>query len=337
METGKIVTKTKHQEEDRHIDLALRPTSWHEYVGQNKIKKNLRVILDAAKKRGEPCDHVLLYGQAGLGKTTLAHLVAKEMSAALKVTSGPTLEKMGDLAAILSNLEKGDLLFIDEAHRLNRMIEEVLYPAMESRKLHIVIGKGPSTRTFSVDLPPFTLVAATTRADLLSAPFRSRFGGVFQLDYYDEKSIQDILNRSAKILNFPVESEAIKIISKASRATPRIANRLLRRSRDYCHVHDIKKLNAEAAKKTLEILDIDEIGLEPQDRRLITTMIEKFNGGPVGVSTLAAALNEDRRIIEDLYEPYLMKIGFLNRTTMGRVATPAAHTYFKINSDSRLL
>jgi len=322
---------------DESFDSVLRPATWEEYIGQDKVKKHLKIILDAAKKRKESSDHLLFCGQAGLGKTTLAHLVALEMSATLKITSGPALEKMGDLASILSNLEKGDLLFIDEAHRLNRMIEEVLYPAMESRKLHIVIGKGPATRTFSIDLPPFTLVAATTRADLLSGPFRSRFGGVFQLDYYDDNAIGEILTRSARILKFPIDVEAVKILSKASRATPRIANRLLRRSRDYCHVEEIPKLTASAAKKTLEILDIDEMGLEPQDRRLITTMIEKFNGGPVGVSTLAAALNEDRRIIEDLYEPFLMKIGFLNRTSMGRMATPAAHEYFKIGGSSKLL
>ncbi len=324
-------------QKDENLDSMLRPTSWGEYMGQENAKRHLRIILDAAKKRGEPPDHLLFYGQAGLGKTTLAYLVAKETGSNLKVTSGPAMEKMADLASILSNLDRGDILFIDEAHRINRMIEEVLYPAMESRKLHIIIGKGPTTKTFSVDLPPFTLIAATTRADLLSAPFRSRFGGVFQLDYYDQEDIEAILKRSAKILNLNIEPEAIMILSRASRATPRVANRLLKRCRDYCEVNNIKKVTAEAAGKTMEILDVDEVGLEPQDRRLIAAIIEKFNGGPVGINALAAVLNEERRVLEDIYEPYLMKIGFINRTPMGRVATPAAYRHLKVKGEARLL
>ena len=225
------------KQHDDSLDSLLRPANWDEYIGQEKIKKHLKIILDAAKKRKEPSDHLLFYGQAGLGKTTLAHMVAKEMNANLKVTSGPAMEKMADLASILSNLERGDIFFIDEAHRLNRMIEEVLYPAMESRKLHIIIGKGPTTKTFSVDLPPFTLVAATTRADLLSAPLRSRFGGIFQLDYYEQKDIENIIKRSAKLLKLAIESEAVSILAKASRATPRVANRLLKRCRDFAQVH----------------------------------------------------------------------------------------------------
>lgn len=319
------------------LDSLLRPLNWSEYIGQEKVKKHLKIILDAAKKRKESADHLLFYGQAGLGKTTLAHMVAKEMNADLKVTSGPAMEKMADLASILSNLERSDILFIDEAHRLNRMIEEVLYPAMESRKLHIIIGKGPTTKTFSVDLPPFTLIAATTRADLLSAPLRSRFGGIFQLDYYENDDIENIIKRSAKILKLIIESEAVKILAKASRATPRVANRLLKRCRDFCEVNNIKKIDGDAAKNTLDVLEIDEMGLEPHDKRFLKTIVEKFNGGPVGVTTLAAALNEDRRVLEDIYEPYLMKLGFLNRTPMGRVVTPEAYEHLRLKNETKLL
>lgn len=324
MEVKKVISKT---DDDAHIDLALRPTTWSDYVGQEKVKKNLRVILDAAKKRGEPCDHLLFYGQAGLGKTTLAHLVAKEMNAGFKVTSGPTLEKMGDLAAILSNLEKGEILFIDEAHRLNRQIEEVLYPALESRKLHLVVGKGPGARTLSIDLPPFTLVAATTRANLLSGPLRSRFGASFKLDYYEVPDIESIVHRSARLLSVPMTSDAANQIARASRFTPRVANRLLRRVRDYAEVNNLKEINEEATKATLEMLEIDHLGLEPTDRQLLSIIIEKFHGGPVGVQTLAAALNDDRGIIEDVYEPYLMSIGLLNRTPAGRLVTSAAYKH----------
>lgn len=319
------------------LDSLLRPLNWSEYIGQEKLKKHLKIILDAAKKRKESADHLLFYGQSGLGKTTLAYMVAKEMSADLKVTSGPAMEKMADLASILSNLERSDILFIDEAHRLNRMIEEVLYPAMESRKLHIIIGKGPTTKTFSVDLPPFTLIAATTRADLLSAPLRSRFGGIFQLNYYEHEDIENIINRSAKILKLAIEPEAVKILAKASRATPRVANRLLKRCRDFCEVNNIKKIDGDVAKKTLNVLEIDEMGLEPHDKRFLKTIVEKFNGGPVGVTTLAAALNEDRRVLEDIYEPYLMKLGFLNRTPMGRVVTMAAYEHLGLKNETNLL
>ncbi len=333
-----IPKKEPKKEEDAHIDLALRPTNWEDYIGQEKIKKNLRVILDAALKRAESSDHLLFYGQAGLGKTTLAYLVAKEMGANLKVTSGPTLEKMGDLAAILSNLESGDVLFIDEAHRLNHQIEEVLYPALESRKLHLVIGKGPGARTFSLDLPPFTLIAATTRANLLSGPLRSRFGASFKLDYYTVADIEAILERSAKLLGVAAESAALAAIAKASRFTPRIANRLLKRARDYAEVNDMSAITEEAARKALEMLEIDHLGLEPTDRQLLSIIIEKFNGGPVGIQTLAAALNDDRGIIEDVYEPYLMSIGLLNRTPAGRRVTPEGykHLGYKISKDGLL-
>ena len=322
---------------DVTIDVALRPTAWDEYIGQEKIKKNLKIILEAAKNRGESSDHLLFYGQAGLGKTTLAHLVAKELNANLKITSGPALEKMSDLAAVLTGLEKGDLLFIDEAHRLNRMIEEVLYPAMESRKLHLIIGKGPAARSLALDLPPFTLIAATTRADLLSGPLRSRFGASFKLDYYDLNDIKAIIQRSAELLNLRISKDGINILAKASRFTPRVANRLLKRVRDYSEVNSIKEIDANTAKKTLEMLEIDELGLEPQDRRLLEVIIKKFKGGPVGINTLAAALSDERGNIEDLYEPYLISIGLLNRTASGRIATEEAykHLGFKLPNDNQ--
>lgn len=341
MNIKKIITKPRQseKEEDVHIDLALRPTDWNDYVGQGKVKINLKTILDAAKKRGEPADHLLFYGQAGLGKTTLAYLVAKEMGADVKTTSGPALEKMGDLAAILSNLEKGNVLFIDEAHRLNRMIEEVLYPALESRKLHLVVGKGPGARTLSIDLPPFTLIAATTRANLLSGPLRSRFGASFKLDYYNVSDIEAIIKRSAKILNMSIDDEATKELAKASRFTPRTANRLLKRVRDYSEVNDVKKISKDVAQKTLEMLEVDCLGLEPTDRQLLNVIIEKFHGGPVGIQTLAAAMNDDRGIIEDVYEPYLMSIGLLLRTPSGRVVAPAAYKHLgvKIPDEGGLL
>ncbi|NCN52979.1 Holliday junction branch migration DNA helicase RuvB [Candidatus Wolfebacteria bacterium] len=334
METNNQINKN---EDDSHIDLALRPTAWEDYVGQTKIKNNLRVILDASLKRKESCDHLLFYGQAGLGKTTLAHLIAKEMGAGFKVTSGPTLEKMGDLAAILSNLEKGEVLFIDEAHRLNRQIEEVLYPALENRKLHLIIGKGTGARTFSIDLPPFTLIAATTRANLLSGPLRSRFGASFKLDYYTIPDIESIIKRSAKLLEMNLDDNAVLLIAEASRFTPRVANRLLRRVRDYAEVNDIKEIGAETAKTTLDMLEIDNLGLEPTDRELLKIIIDKFQGGPVGIQTLAAALNDDRGIIEDVYEPYLMTIGLLNRTPAGRTVTPKAYKHLGYKTEGSII
>lgn len=314
----------------QNLDRALRPANWNEYVGQEKIKQNIRIIIDAAKKRGEPIDHLLFHGQAGLGKTSLAYLVAKEMGANLKVTSGPTLEKMGDLAAILSNLERGDVLFVDEAHRLNRMIEEVLYPAMESFKLHLVIGKGVGAKTLTLDLAPFTLIAATTRADLLSTPLRSRFGAAFKLDYYQNEDIESILKRSAALLGVGVADDALPLLAAASRLTPRIANRLLRRARDYAEIHKSGKIDREAVEKTLALLEIDKAGLEPTDRRLLELIIHKFGGGPVGLGTLAAALSEEKSVIEELYEPYLLSIGFLRRTSAGRMATEGAYTHLKL-------
>ncbi len=323
--------------DDLTIDLTLRPKSWDEYVGQEKIKRNLRVILTAAKKRNEAADHLLFSGPAGLGKTTLAYLVASELGGTVKTTSGPALEKTGDLAAILTNLNPGEVLFIDEAHRVNPMIEEVLYPAMESRKLHLVVGKGPSARTLSLDLPPFTLIAATTRENLLSQPLRSRFGATLRLGYYNVDDIKKILNRSAKILNIAATPEAIEILANASRGTPRVANRLLRRARDLAEVHEEKTIDGAAAGKTLEMLDIDEVGLEPQDRKLLLTIIQKFNGGPVGINTLSAAISEEKGVIEDIYEPFLMTLGFLQRSSAGRIVLPAAYKHLKIRGKEELL
>lgn len=323
--------------DDRAIDLTLRPERWDDYIGQEKIKDSLRVILAAAKKRKEVSDHLLFSGPAGLGKTTLAYLVARELGGMVKTTSGPALEKSGDLAAVLTNLAPGEILFIDEAHRINPMIEEVLYPAMEARKLHLVVGKGPSARTLSLDLPPFTLIAATTRENLLSQPLRSRFGATLRLGFYDVADITKIIHRSAKILDIAIVPEAVAVLAKASRGTPRIANRLLRRARDFAEVLGNRTIDETAARKTLEMLEVDEMGLEPQDRRLLFTIIEKFNGGPVGVNTLAAALSEDRGVIEDIYEPYLMMLGFLQRSSSGRIALPAAYRHLKIKGKDELL
>jgi Holliday junction DNA helicase RuvB len=323
--------------EDANIEQMLRPLVWAEYVGQDKIKRNLRIIIEAAKKRGEAMDHILLCGQAGLGKTTLAYLIARELGASIKTTSGPALEKMGDIAAVLTNLEPKDVLFIDEAHRINHLIEEVLYPAMEVRKLHLMVGKGPSARSLNLDLPPFTLIAATTRENLLSHPLRSRFGATFRLEYYAPEDIKKILERSASILNTRISPEAIEILARASRATPRVANRLLKRARDYAEVQGKDEIDAAVAKKTLALLDIDERGLEPQDRRLLEVIIHKFGGGPVGLSTLAAALNDEKGVIEDIYEPYLMSLGFLKRTPAGRVALAAAYEHLGIKRPGELL
>ncbi len=324
--------------DDASIDLTLRPSAWDDYVGQEKIKDNLKVLLEAARKRHEAADHLLFSGPAGLGKTTLAYLVAREMGGPVKTTSGPALEKVGDLAAVLTNLNPGEILFIDEAHRINPMIEEVLYPAMEARKLHLVVGKGPSARTLSLDLPPFTLIAATTRENLLSNPLRSRFGATFRLGYYEADDIRKIIARSANILHAEASQEAVEILARASRGTPRVANRLLRRARDFAEVHGgAGVIDAESARRTLEMLEVDEVGLEPQDRRLLMTIIEKFKGGPVGVNTLAAALGEERGVIEDIYEPYLMTLGFLQRSSSGCIVLPPAYRHLKVKGYDELL
>ena len=322
--------------DDQTIDSVLRPSGWDEYIGQENVKRNLKIILEAAKMRGEAVDHLLFYGQAGLGKTTLANLVAKEMNLPIKITTGPAIEKMGDLAAILSNLEDKDILFIDEIHRLNKIVEEVLYPAMESRKLHIVIGKGAGARTISLDLPAFTLVGATTRMNLLSEPLRSRFGALFRLDYYNHEDIEAIIARSAKILGIDITPEAVAILARASRFTPRIANRLMKRARDYIEVHKSGTITEDIARKTLEVLEVDPLGLEVHDRLILETIIDKFGGGPVGVGSIAASLNEDRDVIENVYEPYLMKLGLLRRTSAGRMAEPLAFEHLKKKRNDNL-
>ena len=327
----------KNNNEDQLLEIALRPTKWEDYIGQEKVKENLKLMMEAAKQRNESCDHLLFYGQAGLGKTTLAHLIAKEMSVNIKTTSGPMLEKAGDIAAILTNLEPKEILFIDEVHRINKLVEEILYPALESRKLHLIIGKGPSARTISLDLPPFTLIAATTKINLLSGPFRSRFGATLKLDYYRLEDIEKIIKRSSQILGINITEEAIHRLAKASRFTPRVANRLLKRCRDYSQVHNKKTIDEEVVLETLAMLEIDELGLENTDRRLLEIIIKKFNGGPVGLKTLAAALNEEAGTIEDVYEPFLMSLGFLNRTPTGRVVTAAAYKHLNLKQPTTLV
>ena len=309
------------------LDQRLRPERWEEYVGQSHIKQNLEILLAAAKERSHPPEHLLFYGPPGLGKTTLAHLVAKETGAQLKSTSGPAIEKVGDLASVLTNLNPGDILFIDEVHRLNKMVEEVLYPAMESGVLDIIIGKGPSARTIQLELPPFTLIAATTRIALLSAPLRSRFsGGVFRLEFYTEPEIEQIVTRSANILGVSLARGAGAEIAKRSRFTPRTANYFLKRARDFAQIEKTP-LDEKAVREALRLLEIDEIGLSQPDRHLLSMLIEKFGGGPVGLSTLAAATSEEAATIEDVYEPYLLKLGFLERTPRGRVATKKAYAH----------
>ncbi len=309
------------------LDQKLRPSSWEDYVGQEHIKQNLHILLTAARERGHPPEHVLFYGPPGLGKTTLAHLIATESKAQLKVTSGPAIEKVGDLASLLTNMNPGDILFIDEIHRLNKMVEEVLYPAMESGVLDIIIGKGPSARTIQLELPPFTLIAATTRIAALSAPLRSRFGGgVFRLEFYSNDEIARIVSRSAEILGVTLEQGAALALASRARFTPRTANHFLKRARDYAQVHKTP-LDEKAVREALSLLEIDELGLGTPDRELLSVMIEKFNGGPVGLNTLAAATAEEMATIEEVYEPYLLKLGFIERTPRGRMVTPKAYTH----------
>lgn len=318
-------------DKDAHfLDQTLRPSKWNDYIGQKNIKDNLHILLTAAKERNHPPEHILFYGPPGLGKTTLAHLIAKETGAQIKITSGPAIEKVGDLASILTNLSPGDILFIDEIHRLNKTIEEVLYPAMESGSLDIIIGKGPSARTIQLELPAFTLIAATTRIALISSPLRSRFsGGVFKLEFYTEQEIQEIINRSAKILDVDIESSASVEIAKRSRFTPRTANYLLKRARDFAQVRK-GKLNKATVDEALKLLGIDSKGLAPSDRTILEAIIKKFKGGPVGLNTLAASLSEEQATIEEYNEPYLLQLGFLERTPRGRVVTDAGYEHLGI-------
>lgn len=313
--------------EDADLDANLRPQRLIDYVGQKHMKENLQVFLDAAKKRKQPLDHVLLHGAPGLGKTTLAHILAKEVGVNIRITSGPAIERPGDLAAILSNLENGDILFIDEIHRLNRTIEEVLYPAMEDFQLDIVIGKGPSARTVRLDLNHFTLIGATTRLSLISSPLRDRFGVSYRLDFYEEDELVQILKRSATILDAKLDPDAAVTIGQRSRRTPRVANRLLKRVRDFAEVKSNGKITKDVAERALQTLDIDPLGLDHVDRKILRFIIEKFQGGPVGLNTIAAAVAEEQETLEDIYEPFLLQLGFLTRTPRGRVVTLAAYRH----------
>ncbi len=309
------------------LDQTLRPSSWDEYIGQESIKNNLHILISAAKERAAPPEHILFYGPPGLGKTTLAHLIARELGGSLRATSGPAIERVGDLAALLTNLGPGDILFIDEIHRLSRNIEEVLYPAMESGVLNIIIGKGPSARTLDLPLPPFTLIAATTRVADLSAPLRSRFsGGVFRLEFYSEDDIARIVERSAKILGIEAEASGVREIAKRSRSTPRTANYLLKRARDYAQLKRTP-LSKETVDASLGLLEVDALGLTPLDRKLLTVLIERFNGGPAGVGALAAALAEEPNTLSEVHEPFLLQLGLIERTPRGRVATKAAYEH----------
>lgn len=316
--------------EDSKIETSLRPLSLNEYIGQEKAKEHLRIYIDAAKARGESLDHVLFYGPPGLGKTTLAGIIANEMGVNMKVTSGPAIEKPGEMAAILNNLQEGDVLFIDEIHRLNRQVEEVLYPAMEDFAIDIMIGKGATARSIRLDLPHFTLVGATTRAGLLTAPLRDRFGVVHHLEFYTPEELQTIIVRSANVLGVEIDSKGAYAMARRSRGTPRLANRLLKRVRDFAQVKYDGVITEDVANFALDLLDVDKYGLEQLDRTILLTIIEKFAGGPVGLDTLAAAIGEDSGTLEDVYEPYLIKNGFLNRTPKGRVATDFAYRHLGI-------
>lgn len=326
----KRVISTQLQQEDEKIETSLRPQKLEDYIGQQKAKENLKVYIEAAKQRGEALDHVLFYGPPGLGKTTLAGIISNEMGTHMKITSGPAIGKPGEMAAILSSLGEGDLLFVDEIHRLNRQVEEVLYPAMEDYAIDIMIGKGASARSIRLDLPKFTLVGATTRAGLLSAPLRDRFGVVHHLEFYTPEELKTIILQSARILNVEVDALGALELAKRSRGTPRLANRLLKRVRDFAQVKYDGRITEDVAKFALDLLEVDSCGLDQNDRNILFTIMEKFEGGPVGLDTLSAAIGEDSGTIEDVYEPYLVKNGFINRTPKGRVATNLAYKHFGI-------
>ena len=321
----KRMISTELVEEDVKIENNLRPLSLEDYIGQEKVKRNLKVYIEAAKERGDSLDHVLFYGPPGLGKTTLAGIIANEMGTHLKVTSGPAIEKPGEMAAILNNLQEGDVLFVDEIHRLNRQVEEVLYPAMEDYEIDIMIGKGATARSIRLELPKFTLVGATTRAGLLSAPLRDRFGVVSHLEFYSVKELETIIIRSASVLNVDIDTKGAHELARRSRGTPRLANRLLKRVRDFAQVKYDGRITGEVADYALNLLDVDKDGLDRNDRLILQTIIGKFGGGPVGIETLVASIGEDSGTLEDVYEPYLIQNGFINRTPRGRVATPAAY------------
>jgi len=325
-EQNRMVTP-KLKKEEVSFDFSLRPKSLSKFIGQDKVKENIKILLSAAKKRKEPLDHILLYGPAGLGKTTLAQVVAKEMRSNIKITSGPSIDRAGDLASIVTNLEDNDILFIDEIHRLNRTVEEILYPVMEDYALDIIVGKGPAAKTLRLDLPKFTVIGATIRFGSISAPLRDRFGSHFRLDFYKTKDLKKIIVRSAKVLKIEIENMAAWEIARSSRKTPRVANRLLKRIRDYAQVKGKGIITSEIVKKSLKMLEIDNMGLDSADRKLLDTIIKKFNGGPVGLDTIAACIGEDITNIEDVYEPYLMRLGFIKRTPRGRVVTDSGFQY----------
>jgi Holliday junction DNA helicase RuvB len=328
--------KTGDNTDNLYLDTTLRPSRWDDYIGQETIKKNLHILLTAAKERNHPPEHILFYGPPGLGKTTLAHLISKEMGAQMKTTSGPAIEKVGDLASILTNLSPGDILFIDEIHRLNKTIEEILYPAMESGSLDIIIGKGPSARTIQLELPAFTLIAATTRIAMISSPLRSRFsGGIYKLEFYSDTEIGKIVERSAHILDVTLHPDASKEIAKRSRYTPRTANYFLKRARDFAQVHKTD-LTQESVEQALKLLGIDHIGLTSADREILETIIHKFGGGPVGLNTIASSLSEEEATIEEFNEPYLMQIGFIDRTPRGRTVTPLGYTHLGLTPPTLL-
>jgi len=320
--------------EEEEFEVTLRPKRFDDYVGQNQIKENLAIFIGAAKKRGEPIEHIMLYGPPGLGKTTLAYIIANETEVGIRVTSGPAIERAGDLASILTNLGEGDILFIDEIHRLNRNIEEILYPAMEDYALDLILGKGPSAKTMRINLPKFTLIGATTKIGSLSSPLRDRFAAVHRLEFYSEKELSEIVRRAAVILNVIIDKGGILEIAKRSRRTPRIANRILKRVRDYAQVKHDGGVTQRIAKEALDKIDIDDLGLDRNDRDYLKTIIEKFNGGPVGLDTIAAATSEDKDTIEDVIEPYLLQLGFIDRTNKGRVAKEVAYDHLKIKKQT---
>jgi len=324
------------QVEDVRLDRALRPETLENYVGQDRVKDNLRIAIDAARMRGEPLDHTLLYGPPGLGKTTLAYILGHEMSANLKVTSGPAIERPGDVAALLTNLEDGDILFVDEIHRLSRLVEEVLYPALEEFAIDLLIGKGPGARSMRLQLKPFTLIGATTRFAMMSAPLRDRFGAIYRLEFYNPDETQNILSRSAKILGLETSDKGLGEIAKRSRGTPRVANRLLRRVRDFAQVRANGKITHEVAKEALSMLEVDDLGLDEVDHKVLRALVERFDGGPVGLDTVAAAISEEPDTVMDVYEPFLLQLGFLERTPRGRAATRHAYEHLgAIYPDSR--